>query len=462
MVSMTEEGEVLSLLLNSIGLGVFVPALRQFPGYFTSLGFSPVVTVTLLLAPWIAYKAVCFMCGYLMIAVEISPGDLVRAAEYLSTENASWSRETIAMLNRISRNELQTGNSKSGKYIAFTWSSMRKIVFYPLSSSWFWKDGKIFRIQGRRVTEYYNAAQSNRIEYTLSCFGNSAEPIRKVLQTSMDIVFKHERDKTSVWHPRYQSPSPEWTRLALRASRPAETLAIDSKILSNTLDDINEYLRADAMEHYHTKGIPYRRGYLFHGPQGTGKTSLVHVIASVFELPIFCLRLCDKALTDESLVSLTTNMPQRGILLIEDIDSAGLVRNPTGSEHGITLSGYLNATDGFAAPEGHILIISTNRRDLLDGAIIRPGRVDYEVHLTNASRSQAQQLFKTHYGLTGLGDLDSMAVEFAGNFPEFHISPAEIQQYLLKAKYRDSPQAAIKEIAEWVSELELRSESRRI
>ncbi|EXK77763.1 hypothetical protein FOQG_17532 [Fusarium oxysporum f. sp. raphani 54005] len=447
-----EEGEVLSLLLNSIGLGLFVPVLRPLPRYFTSLGLSPFVAITVLFAPWIIYKAITFMCGYLMVTVEISPGDLVRAAEYLSIEKASWGRDNIAMLSRTSRNELEIGDEKSGEYTTFSWRSMQKIVFYPLSSSWFWADGKLFRIQGRRVTDYYNAARSNRIEYSLSCFGNSAEPIKKVLQTTMNNVLRHERDKTGVWYPRYQSTPPEWTKLALRASRPMETLAIDSKIMKDLLADIDKYLKSDSMKYYHKQGIPYRRGYLLHGPPGTGKTSLVHVLASVFRLPIFCLSLCAMVLTDESLVSLTTSLPRRGILLIEDIDSAGLVRTSSGSEHGVTVSGYLNATDGFSAPEGHILVITTNNRDSLDPAILRPGRVDYEVHLTNASRSQIEQLFRSNYRSDSNGDLDSMAREFAGRVPEFQFSPAQIQQYLLRLEVRDSPETAIVEISAWVSE----------
>jgi hypothetical protein len=84
-----------------------------------------------LFAPWIIYKAIPFMCGYLMITVEISPGDLVRAAEYLSIEKASWVRDTIAMLSPTSRNELEIGDEKSGKYTTFSWWSMQKNSILP-------------------------------------------------------------------------------------------------------------------------------------------------------------------------------------------------------------------------------------------------------------------------------------------------------------------------------------------
>lgn len=180
----------------------------------------------------------------------------------------------------------------------------------------------------------------------------------------------------------------------------------------------------------------------------------------ILSLLIFCPSLCAMVLTDESLVSLTTNLPRRGILLIEDIDSAGLLRTPSGSEHGVTLSGYLNAIDGFSAAEGHILVITTNNRDSVDPAILRPGSVDYEVHLTNACRSQVEQLFRSNYRSYSNGDLDSMAREFAGRVPEFQFSPAEIQQHLLRQEFQDSPETATVEISAWVSERESHPEPR--
>ncbi|SCN98178.1 unnamed protein product [Fusarium fujikuroi] len=446
MEAAVEEGEALSLLLNYIGLSVFVPILRPLPRYFKSLGLNPFLAITLIFAPWIIFKTTHFLLKYLTTTVEISPGDLVRAAEYLAREKALRSRDIIALLGKRPRNEIETGDERSGDYTAFSMWSQQEILFHNLSSSWFWDEGKLFQLHGRRVTDYYNAAKSSRIEYSLCCFGRSADPIEKLLRKSMNKVLGQEKDKVHVWCPRYQSASPEWTRLTVRASRPLETLAIDSTVMKNLLADANKYLQNKSVKYYYEQGIPYRRGYLFHGPPGTGKTSLVHVIASVFGLPIFCLSLCARMLTDEYLISLINNLPRRGILLIEDIDSAGLVRNSSGSEHGVTLSGYLNATDGLSAPEGHILVITTNTRDSLDSAILRPGRIDYQVHLTKASISQIEQLFKNSYRSNRNGDINSMAREFSLRIPEFTLSPAEIQQYLLRLPYRDSPETAIADV----------------
>jgi chaperone BCS1 len=66
--------------------------------------------------------------------------------------------------------------------------------------------------------------------------------------------------------------------------------------------------------------------YLFHGPPGTGKTSLSFALAGVFGLEVYCVSLNDKDLTESDLASLFDTLPDRCIVLLEDIDSAGLKR----------------------------------------------------------------------------------------------------------------------------------------
>lgn len=69
-------------------------------------------------------------------------------------------------------------------------------------------------------------------------------------------------------------------------------------------------------------GIPYRRGYLLHGPPGCGKSSFITALAGELELGICVLNLSERGLTDDRLNHLLAVAPQQTIILLEDIDAA--------------------------------------------------------------------------------------------------------------------------------------------
>lgn len=69
-------------------------------------------------------------------------------------------------------------------------------------------------------------------------------------------------------------------------------------------------------------GIPYRRGYLLHGPPGSGKTSFIQALAGNVAYNICLLNLAERGLTDDKLNHLLGLVPERSIILLEDVDSA--------------------------------------------------------------------------------------------------------------------------------------------
>ena len=92
------------------------------------------------------------------------------------------------------------------------------------------------------------------------------------------------------------------------------------------VDEIEYYLSQECKAFLHNRGIPYRHGYLFYGPPGTGKTSFAVAMAGHFNLPVYVFSFSNSELNDSQLADLFASIPNRCVLLLEDVDSAGLSR----------------------------------------------------------------------------------------------------------------------------------------
>ncbi|PYH96870.1 hypothetical protein BO71DRAFT_319899, partial [Aspergillus ellipticus CBS 707.79] len=109
---------------------------------------------------------------------------------------------------------------------------------------------------------------------------------------------------------------------------------------------------------------------------------------------------------------------------------------------GITLSALLNVIDSVSAQEGRILIMTTNHIEKLDGALLRPGRVDMRVPFHHVDLSAIQQLFLSFF----LKPTDTLVIEDTEDkVPQGRYTAAEVQNYLLL--YRNNPESAVYNIA---------------
>lgn len=199
----------------------------------------------------------------------------------------------------------------------------------------FWHKGRYFRVKRAEKMVFssssYGDPVSDQQVLHISCYGRSTTPIKAFIQEAKDYSNRNHSAKTSIRRPankerRAWGGRSAWTEVARRPCRPMRTVVLDEVVKNKVLMDINEYLNPSTAHWYASRGIPYRRGYLFHGPPGTGKTSLTFALAGVFGLDIYVVSLLEPTLTEEELGNLFTNLPPRCIVLLEDIDTAGLTR----------------------------------------------------------------------------------------------------------------------------------------
>ena len=240
---------------------------------------------------------------------------------------------------------------------------------------------------------------------TLTTLYSQRQIFEKLFTEAHELAQKSTEGKTII----YTSRGASWERFGEpRRKRPIQSVVLDTGIQERIMDDVNDFLGNGKW--YYDRGIPYRRGYLLHGPPGSGKSSFIQALAGHLDYNIAMLNLSERGLTDDRLSYLLTVIPRKTLVLLEDADAAFGNRRTCPDSNGytganVTFSGLLNALDGVASAEERLLFLTTNYMERLDDALIRPGRVDLTIRLGEASRWQASRLWDRFYG-----DLDPQKI----------------------------------------------------
>ncbi|KAI2641287.1 P-loop containing nucleoside triphosphate hydrolase protein [Xylaria nigripes] len=332
---------------------------------------------------------------------------------------------------------------------------------------------------------------------TITCLGWSTKPIEDLLKRCREMAKVQKRQSVTIW----SGSDMHWAVSGVKPARPLHTIHLEEEVKINLIIDIERYLDPQRRQFYGEHGIPYRRGYLLHGPPGCGKSSLSLALAGFFGLDLYIVNL--SSVYGNQLVILFSMLPARCFVLLEDIDAVGLAReedldmdfkshrNPP--QQPCSFSSLLNVLDGVASQEGRVVIMTSNFPEKLDEALVRPGRIDVRVFMGHISRlgaeqmfmrmmrtgrmdwtsgafssSEAESLMAEHTAFENAGkseqaekigadeELQVLAQRFAQQIPEGTLTPAQLQGYLLQ--YLESATMAVEKAADWVVEEKRRSE----
>lgn len=291
-----------------------------------------------------------------------------------------------------------------------------ELVFIPSYGSY------TIRFRGRRVWVSHYREESSSLknliqdeEIVLRVFGKDVSILRDLIEEARQQELERSRKYLKV----YVAQRGWWEQSQSLMRRPLDSVILPEGVAELVRDDLAKFLASE--DWYREKGIPYRRGYLFYGEPGSGKSSLAIALASEFDLPVYWMSLQGEGMDDNTLVRLLQNMQRPSILLLEDIDTAFDGRE---SEGKVTFSGLLNALDGVVATHT-VVVMTTNHLDKIDPALIRPGRVDLKVAFGKASESQLKRLYLRFFPNDTVGAA-RFAVEARGS------TIAEAQEEILR------------------------------
>lgn len=199
-------------------------------------------------------------------------------------------------------------------------------------------------------------------------------------------------------------------------------------------------------------GTQWKLGFLLHGPPGTGKTSFIKALANHTKRHIVMVNLqavrSDEQFRDIMSTASSNNRRvgmDKIIYVLEDVDAASKVVHSREEFEEIeededekndlalkivprlTLAGILNVLDGIIDTPGRVLVMTTNHLEVLDPALVRPGRVNMTIHLSYIRGTEARAMVTHHFSDAADDVLDSIR-----DYVDHHdITPAQLEQLCL-------------------------------
>lgn len=160
------------------------------------------------------------------------------------------------------------------------------------------------RVREQQMVDLNSGKPWEKLVFT--SYGRSTTEFDMLLQESFQMAMQQEEGKTLI----LTNWGSEWRQFGQpRKKRPLDSVILDNGVAEKLTADVTEWMNSS--EWYYSRGIPYRRGYLLHGPPGSGKSSFIMALAGKLGYNICILNLSERGLTDDRLgLALSTVPPQ--------------------------------------------------------------------------------------------------------------------------------------------------------
>ncbi|XP_027362064.1 AAA-ATPase At2g18193-like [Abrus precatorius] len=257
--------------------------------------------------------------------------------------------------------------------------------------------------------------------------------------------------------------SRHWQKSDLTHPASFDSLALDPEQKQAIIDDLDRFLRRKEL--YKKVGKPWKRGYLLYGPPGTGKSSLIAAMANYLKFDVYDLEL-SSVYSNSDLMRALRDTSNRSIVVIEDIDCNKEVlarpntdtysdpdsdsdSKPVKVKSRLTLSGLLNHMDGLwsSGGEERIIIFTTNHKERIDPALLRPGRMDMHINLSFLKAKAFRILALNYLGIEGDHPLFE---QIEGLLDKIQVTPAVVAEQLMR---NEDPDVALEALVKFLEEM---------
>jgi hypothetical protein len=222
-----------------------------------------------------------------------------------------------------------------------------------------------------------------------------------------------------------------WFKQSTQRPRDIKSIAVGD-IEKQILDDFNIFNRSE--DEYKKYNEIHKRTYMFTGSPGTGKSTMVKILATIMKCDIYYLSFSTE-LTDSTLDIAIKNLPHntKYILLLEDLDCAFADRSTDLQKSKVSHSAIYNILDGVKTTDSVVTIITTNYPEKLDKTLIRPGRVDMAIQFKNVDKTQLRDLLQLHQRELS----KSIFAKFLAICESYHIGASAVTNFLFRNRHMD-------------------------